>query len=517
MLATRNWWTTLELNMRWSRLFRFAALAAILLSVLANFAHAQFKDLARRVPDTANAIVIVNVDKVHQSPLAVREGWKDDHAKAFEAGLTVISPRASHFILASQIDFEFVHPLWEVFVADFDELRSMREIAEDHSGRVDTVQEAPVVVLPIDAYVVKLGPRTLGGITPGIRQNVARWVRECRSERSITLSPYLQEAVGYADEAGTEIIMALDLEDALLPDVVRERIKSSSTLAGSQVDVDRLTELICSVKGVMLGIRIGERFSGKIKVDFGLDASMMADYAKPMLLAVLADAGAKIDDFDYWEEDIDGKRISLEGYLSNSAFRRVLSLVDAPTTPLRTAQLGQTTEIATKEEPKAQASLAYFKSVTSLLEDLRAEKRDAKTIAQIGLWLDNYARKIDRLPILYVDSELLDYGAYTSLQMRRAAGAVKAIGIRSAAQEASIYGTHQAYSRYGGYYGDYGYDWGSGGDMYAEIKNVGAQRRAVRAQERATGASSAVAIMTGVEQATAQIRRRMTERYEIEF
>ncbi len=517
MFKASNCRTTPEQKMRWSQRCRFAALATILLSVLANSAQAQFKDLARRVPGTANALVIVNVDKVHQSPLAVREGWEDEHAKAFDAGLTIISPRASHFILASQIDFEFVHPLWEVFVADFNELRSMAEIAEDHGGKVDTVAGAPVIVLPIDAYVVKFGYRTLGGITPGIRQNVARWVRDCQSESSMTLSPYLQQAVGYADEVGTEIIIALDLEDALIPDVVRERVRASSALAGEQVDIDRLTEVICSVKGVMLGIRIGERLSGKMNVDFGLDASMMADYAQPMLLAMLADAGATIDDLDYWDAAVSGKRVSIEGHLSNSAFRRVLSLVDAPTTPLRVVAESRVPEGPTEASLKGQASLAYFKSVTSLLEDLRAETRDAKTIGEVGLWLDKYARKIDYLPILNVDKELLDYGEYVCLHMRRASGALKAAGIRKAAREVSVYPTYVAYGRYGAYYGEYGYPWAYIGDMYAEMKNVEGARRVVRAQEKATGASSAVAIMMQVAQVTAKVRRTMTERYQIEF
>ena len=170
-------------------------------------------------------------------------------------------------------------------------------------------------------------------------------------------------------------------------------------------------------------------------------------------------------------------------------------------------------------ELKANASLRYFNSVTSLLDDLRAETRTAKTIATVGLWLDKYARKIDRLPILNVDGDLLDYGDYVSRQMRAAGGAVKQIGIRSAAQEASIYPTFQSHGRYRGYggydhYGDYR---SYSGDWYAETKNVAAERRAVRAKERATGASSAIAIMTEVSQATVKIRRTMTERYRIEF
>jgi hypothetical protein len=48
-----------------------------------------------------------------------------------------------------------------------------------------------------------------------------------------------------------------------------------------------------------------------------------------------------------------------------------------------------------------------------LLEDLGKErKKNANyTMAQIGVWMNKYAKKIDQLSVLNVDPEVVQYGA----------------------------------------------------------------------------------------------------------
>ena len=83
--------------------------------------------------------------------------------------------------------------------------------------------------------------------------------------------------------------------------------------------------------------------------------------------------------------------------------------------------------------------------------------------------------------------------------------------MQSAARQANIYPT--GYVNYGGArWGRYGWYGGS-----AYWQNVRGERRAVRTEERTKGATNATNIMTDVENATAKIRRTMTERYQIEF
>jgi hypothetical protein len=49
------------------------------------------------------------------------------------------------------------------------------------------------------------------------------------------------------------------------------------------------------------------------------------------------------------------------------------------------------------------------------------------------------------------------------------------------------------------------------------LRNVDAERRAIRAQERATGATSARGIAQELENSLARVRQDMTQRYQVEF
>ena len=80
--------------------------------------------------------------------------------------------------------------------------------------------------MPNDTYLVQLGPKTLGAMGPANRQAVVRWIRDIRKPTPPPLSPYLQKAAVYSDEAGSEIIMALDLEGVMSFERVGKYLKA---------------------------------------------------------------------------------------------------------------------------------------------------------------------------------------------------------------------------------------------------------------------------------------------------
>jgi hypothetical protein len=128
------------------------------------------------------------------------------------------------------------------------------------------------------------------------------------------------------------------------------------------------------------------------------------------------------------------------------------------------------------------------------------------------MWIDNDARKIDRLPVLNVDQEMLAYGRYVASRMRDASAALKGIGIQTAAQEAQVY---QQFSTSGESYGGY---WGGGGYSYqTQWNNVAGQRRAIGAQITGQGATTAQGIAQEMENESGKIRQVMSEKYQINF
>ena len=74
---------------------------------------------------------------------------------------------------------------------------------------------------------------------------------------------------------------------------------------------------------------------------------------------------------------------------------------------------------------------------------------DVKTLGQLAMWIDQYARKIDRLPLVNVDKDMQDYSAEIAGLLRKMSAGYKGYGIRSGAREAQY---HSGTSS-----GDYGY------------------------------------------------------------
>ena len=81
----------------------------------------------------------------------------------------------------------------------------------------------------------------------------------------------------------------------------------------------------------MLGITFGKQPYGKIKVDFGQDATPLSDIAKPLVLDALANHGALIEEMEDWKAEVKGSTIYLAGYLGESGLTRIASLINLPT------------------------------------------------------------------------------------------------------------------------------------------------------------------------------------------
>lgn len=484
-------------------------------------AAAQLGDLVRRVPDRPNTLILIDVAKAYSSPMAEKEQWQEKMLTAFQSGMIMIPPAASQFVMASQLDLELMQPIWEVALAKVDQDVSIPQFAQLRGGSVDVVAGESAVALPDDTYAIKFGPALVGAMKPANRQSVGRWIEASRDAKRRPLTPYLEEAVGYVQDIGTPIIIALDLENALAPAGIRARLGELKCLEGKSVDLDKLSQALASVRGVTLGITLVERRFGGLKIDFSQDVSMTADFAKPLLLEALANQGAMIDEFNDWTVNVTSNQISLKGVLEPSGLRRILSLLEPPHTPDYVPPQPSSGTNPT-ELSAALASQEYYKTVTTLLDDLKGKRKSDEfvTWGQVGLWFERYAKKIDNLPILNVDNALLDYGAFVSDSLRQSETAMKGIGAKSAYRQTQTPNV-QAYSgasvaAYGPYGGTaYGYRYGYNPKLSMALDFQ--QDAQIRTQERIQGNANAHFIMQGIDQATSAIRRGMTQKYKVEF
>jgi hypothetical protein len=294
---------------------------------------------------------------------------------------------------------------------------------------------------------------------------------------------------------------------------------------GWRADLEQLAEVLASVRGVTLGVTVTDQRHGAIRIDFDQDASVLKEFAKSLLLEVLGRQGLMIDEFQEWTAEVSGKTISLRGVLYQSGMRRVLSILDAPVSAQQSLVVSSSeTESSSADERLVIAtSQNYFKSVTSLLDDLRIKRSTGEMVTwgQVGAWFEKYARKIDALPILNVDPELLDYGAYVAHSLRDAENAMKGIGVRSSYRKTelpseytyNVRGGAAAGANWYGARGGYGYAWTAQENVRGEM----ATRAKVSTQERIRGNVETNHITQGIAESTAEVRRRMTERYQVEF
>lgn len=479
------------------------------LGLLPPQAQGEFKELAARVPDTANVIALFNVNRALQRQGTSSANWRAEYEDAFRAGRVFLPPGASRCAAAAQLEMGTLQPLWEITLVDYEHEPDLTRIAAQNQTRVEIVAGAPAVFLRDDLCLVQLGPRRLAAFSPGNRQEIARWIKRTADKKEVTLSPYLQSALQY-EEQGADVILAIDFEDAVDPQLIRQSLLDSPTVRESRLDVDRVAELLKSAQGLLFGIRMGDKNQGKLRIDFRGDPSFLGEAAQPLLAELVSKFGAKIADLGEWTAVVERQRVSLSGPLSPGGLRRITSLVEPRSAAIQTAAPAQATAGAKTAKPPADskldkaaggsevayASRQYFRSIQTLLDDLHADVKNSVTIAQSGVWMQKYARQIDGLPTLNVDPDALNYGAYVSLELREASAAVKGIGITSAARRSAIY--------------DSGYS-------YYDRNYTDAARRQVNAEARAAGATSAVDIMNEIDKAAGNVRRTMTERYKIEF
>lgn len=506
-----------------NRLMLLTPIIALLGVCQTNPVRGQFQTLIRHLPEGANTLVLFNVEGVLATPLAKTEGWREHLDKMSSSGLIQIPPKSKQFVLGSQMDIELMESRWDSTIMNLSYEPSVTQVTQRYGGSVDQVDGLDAAVLGNDTYVVKFGKHIAGTMSPADRQKATRWVKNAYAgEDRKPLGEYLQEAAGFANKNGTPIIMALDLEHVFSPSFIRDRLDSAELLKGKNIDLDQLAKVLSSIRGVTLGITITDHFFGGLKVDFREDASIMKGFAKPLLLEIVGNHGAMIEEFRDWKIQVNGKQVLLRGPLYKSGMQRVMSVFDTPA-DLRELKVPQFTEDGKVPESLiAQNTLQYYNMLNQYLDDIVGKKKTTKvqTTGLVAQWYKKYASKIEALPILNTDPEMVDFGFQVAGALRQAQGAMQGVGTNSALRQMNASGSSNVYNYSGGVRaGRYGV---RGGYSYrynprASINAEGQAKANIRRQEKIKGYGSANQTMQGVTIAMAEMRRKMTEKYQIEF
>jgi hypothetical protein len=472
----------------------------------------EFDGLLAKVPQSANAIVLIDVGRTLASPLAQAEGWGKKLELAYIERPVFLPPEATRLVLAASLqpDADFAR-LWELGLMELSEPISMRSIARSEGGYVDTINEVEAAWTPSDAYFLRLSERYLGVLFPAERQFVSRWAGFARNNNTVVVTDYLQRAAQLTSDQ-IPIVLAIDLTDVVRPDKVQQEVEDSPLFQKANLTVGKVLPILTSLQGTTLRVAVGKTAQAQLRIDFGKDVSPLKPIAKELVLSVLGDLGANIDDLEAWKIDVREQAIHMEGKLSRDGLRRVFSIIELPSTKfseLKEASENAQTSTEIPESQIRESSLTYFRSADVLIKDLQRDLRGNKASAAV---MERYARKIDRMPILHVDTELLDFGGGLARQLRAMALAKREGGIEYGVNTAGMGG-----GGYSNYSVSYGYFGNEVGDLYAGARASAADRSAMKAEAMASGNQARVQGFKLIEDATAEIRRKMTEKYQVEF
>ena len=477
--------------------FLAPALAALIACCVAiSPAAAQKEELLKGIPPGANAIVLINAESLLNSEMSVRAGWKDKRDLRYGERPLMIPTEAQTVVIGAQLNpAEEMARVWEIAMMDLSIEFPIAAIARTEGGYVYPIRDLPAAWTPSNAYIVQFERKRLGMAFPSNKQVVSRWVDYAQKNESSQLSEYLQAATGLLSDK-TQIVLAVDLADVPQRHKVEERLTEADVMKGHEKQLDKIVPLIMGIRGVTVTIEVSSRILARVRVDFSDSVAPLGDLAKPLVLEALNRFNAHIHDLDSFGVEAEGTSVTLYGVLSVEGLRRVASLLEVPSTKF--SDLKDAEPAAAGSTDYVQASQAYYKSVAALIADLRQSLSDNRD--NHALWMERYGRKIDALPILNVDEELLNWGASVSETFRSMGIAERGAGVRQGVRKSQVYG-------------DYSYS----GDGYYNYRPESSQRNQIKREEEAKATLMRFDSWKQIEDSQADIRRAMTQRYNVEF
>jgi hypothetical protein len=479
-------------------------------------------DLLGWVPARANVALVIDVDALYRSEVARDNRWGSPDLPV--TGLDSLPGGVSRLVVASQFG-PGAPPAWEVAVLALKKPVSEADFAKRTDGTRETIADKPVVLTPRHGYVANLAPGVAGAYEPPNRPEVGRWLREATGKAPAGLSEYLRQAAGRVGPT-TQVVLAVDTADMLDHGLLKAKLGKADALKGKAGEVDALVRLFAGMKGVTLSIRAADKLTGELRLDFSRPAALLADAGKPLILEALARMGVKADEMNGWAFAVKGEVVTLTGPLTPDSADQLVAPLLGPGVAVADPD-GGPAAAAGGSDAQLKASLRYFKAAEKIINEVR--NASSSSFEQLTFRLNNGARRIDDLPILNVDDELLDWGGAVATTLRTMAiVAQKTGGMISLAEanRAMVSVTTPNYYYGSGYAGGVGY-WGAYGGSYGWAVPSGTASTATASNY---GQIDNLNTMTNqkefayrqqtwdtIKQETTSVRRKMVKKYGVEF
>lgn len=463
-----------------------------------------FDDLVRQVAPDANVLVLVDADRIRRSAFAKQQALQDNDG-ADEANSHVVPRKDVSLLVQSARIRGFRDSLvdWEAALINLHSAASLESTAANYGGRMESLGKRDYVQLPTEAMIFKTGEKSLFVFSPTDRPRATRQLNLAQSSRKVALEGYLAE-VYQKQGPGSDALFVIDLEDMFAPNVIQRFVLDSKTLGKQSAEALRAVKILRTLQGLTLRLKFHEQVEGELTIDFQAPVGDVSIWARDLFFEILAESGARLEDLDDWSFAAHDRQIVFKGALSMSGLRKVFTLIDLPTAiPHELDPRAELTEEQKLARSK-QATLRRFRATEQLLGDLRGSKQ-SKSFGpgEQAVWFDKYAKKIEQLPTLYVDKDLVEYCDDIVLRLRVQATRYRMVGMSTV-----------------GYSSNSNAFWTYFGNCYSGIYTVHKQmsdRDWARRIERSAAAADKFQQFEAIDQATVEIRRLLTERYMVEF
>jgi hypothetical protein len=479
-----------------------------------------FGDLLKRIPAQANALMLVNLDGLFDSPMGRREQWREKAVQDFQNRFG-LAAEFSKIAVAVGLDFNSMQERWKIGMVQLrhDVPIKLENRAAHEGGYVETIENMPVAWTPRGFYLFDFPDKIIGLVAPTDRQGVVHWIQTALDHPRNFPPGFADRAIFRAD-AGAQIVLAFNLADAISAKEVEPWLNTIDVIKKTNTEPKLLAPRLASAKSAFLVVSVDQGINGNIRIDFDRPVDYTAPIFRELILHMLEDYGADLPEIKTWTLRFDKKTnaAEMEGRLSVESVRKIVSLAHLPSlTPERSFSPGASTRspapAPAKAEPKAtprgetrtassssdvlNASQAYFRSVASLIEGLKGTERP--TYRSTKLWYDRYAKQIEELSILGVDKDLLDWGAQVARTLREMSTGI------------NYYAQNQKYnvaSDPNGVYVGYGY-WSANSRSY--------DASVIRKQSDAMMSVDLDKRWQALEISIADMRRKMVEKYKVDF
>lgn len=486
-------------------MFRIAVACLVLAGMSANSWGQDLTKLLQRIPGNANVLTVIDTKALMNSQRSLTDGWTQKRSLDYQSGKLPFPPGMNFAVIASEYIPAEHRNAWQVTLLEFPGKVYEDKVAKMEGSDVELVENLYVIPSRRNMYFVQFERESWGIFAPANRQQMMRWIKFAKSNTTNAVSQYLTNAVIDGGSTG-QINIAMDLTDTLDRAEILNRLQQSKVM---DKDIDRVkwTNFIKGIKGLRLSLNVTNSFGTELRLDFSEDVAPYAKQLPGFIIETVERAGYHVGDLSQWQPTVNGKTMMMKGALDSDDFKKVLSLVMPATMgPDQDDQLSGPAATAANSQ-------RYFKAVNNLLTELRTKSdrmdRDRAWTVNAS-WYEYTVRKLEQLPIVNVDQNLIDYTNEVAAQLRICAQSLRGVNIDNLVLDTEKRKSMGGY----GYNSTYGNGWGGFyGGQYSNYQEV----TTAKAQVAAAGAKSRNTIWTQIGDATSALRAALSQRYNLEF